>query len=263
MNINAPAPQLAPGNAGRGEGAPGGGRKSQPKPLSRKAREPAAPPLRRASPRTDVVASITARDNTPSSLQREYRAGGRVHTPSRVAPHVGRHQLPQGSSTYLRATGSGYDVLHRLRAFLARAHGALDVARVARVRLAAAQKHAAAVVRSQLLRVARGPRLRVGVVHVRSTGALRHLRMHVTRFVEPALLSARLQTSSDLEPLWTRKQQAHTLEKHRSFKPHSICSVRDALGAAAPVSCSASASTCVTWRELRESSVGGGGEKRQ
>ena len=26
--------------------------------------------------------------------------GGRVHTPSRVAPPVGRHQLPQGSSTY-------------------------------------------------------------------------------------------------------------------------------------------------------------------
>ena len=30
----------------------------------------------------------------------EYRAGGRVHAPSRVAPPVGRHQLPQGSSTY-------------------------------------------------------------------------------------------------------------------------------------------------------------------
>ena len=30
---------------------------------------------------------------TPSSLQGEYRAGGRVHTPSRVAPPVKRHQL--------------------------------------------------------------------------------------------------------------------------------------------------------------------------
>jgi len=37
----------------------------------------------------------------PSSLhlQGEYRAGGRVHTPSRVAPPAGRHQLPQRSST--------------------------------------------------------------------------------------------------------------------------------------------------------------------
>jgi hypothetical protein len=34
---------------------------------------------------------------TPSSLQKEYRAGGRVHPPSRVAPPVGRHQLPQGN----------------------------------------------------------------------------------------------------------------------------------------------------------------------
>jgi len=41
---------------------------------------------------------------TPSSLNGEYRPGGRVHTntPSRVAPSVGHHQLhPQGSSTYL------------------------------------------------------------------------------------------------------------------------------------------------------------------
>ena len=39
---------------------------------------------------------------TPGSLQGVYRDGGRVHTPSRVAPLVGRHQLhPQGSSTYL------------------------------------------------------------------------------------------------------------------------------------------------------------------
>jgi len=39
---------------------------------------------------------------TPGSLQGEYRAGGRAHTPSRVAPPVGRHQLnpPQGSSTF-------------------------------------------------------------------------------------------------------------------------------------------------------------------
>ena len=38
---------------------------------------------------------------TPSSLQGEFRAGGRFHTPSRVAPPVGRHQLPRGSFTYL------------------------------------------------------------------------------------------------------------------------------------------------------------------
>jgi len=38
---------------------------------------------------------------TPGSLTRgNYRAGGRVHTPSRVAPHEGHHQLPQGSSTH-------------------------------------------------------------------------------------------------------------------------------------------------------------------
>jgi len=30
----------------------------------------------------------------PISLQGEYRADGRVHTPSRVAPSVGHHQLP-------------------------------------------------------------------------------------------------------------------------------------------------------------------------
>jgi len=36
----------------------------------------------------------------PSSLQGKYRAGGRIHTPRRVAPPVGHHQLhPQGSST--------------------------------------------------------------------------------------------------------------------------------------------------------------------
>jgi hypothetical protein len=35
-------------------------------------------------------------------LQAEHRAGGRVHTPARVVvPPVGRHQLPQGSSTYM------------------------------------------------------------------------------------------------------------------------------------------------------------------
>jgi hypothetical protein len=37
----------------------------------------------------------------PPRFQGEYRAGGRVHTPSRVVPPVGRHQLSQGSSTYL------------------------------------------------------------------------------------------------------------------------------------------------------------------
>ena len=38
-------------------------------------------------------------ESTPGFLQGEYRAGRRVHTPSRVAPPVGRHQLhPQGSS---------------------------------------------------------------------------------------------------------------------------------------------------------------------
>ena len=33
------------------------------------------------------------------SLQGEYRAGGRAHTPSQAAPPVGRHLLPPGSST--------------------------------------------------------------------------------------------------------------------------------------------------------------------
>ena len=37
----------------------------------------------------------------PAPSRGEYRAGGRVHMPSRVAPPVGRHQLPQGSSIYL------------------------------------------------------------------------------------------------------------------------------------------------------------------
>ena len=32
-------------------------------------------------------------------------AGGRVHTPSRVAPPVGRRQLPRGSSTHLLTFG--------------------------------------------------------------------------------------------------------------------------------------------------------------
>jgi hypothetical protein len=38
---------------------------------------------------------------TPSCLQGQYTAGGRVHTPSGVALPVGRHQLPQRSTTYL------------------------------------------------------------------------------------------------------------------------------------------------------------------
>ena len=41
--------------------------------------------------------------HTPGSLQGEYRAGGRVDTPSQVAPPVGRHWLPQSSSTYFLA----------------------------------------------------------------------------------------------------------------------------------------------------------------
>ena len=46
---------------------------------------------------------IKARMTTPSSLEGEYeyRAVGRARTPSRVAPPVGRHQLPQRSSTHL------------------------------------------------------------------------------------------------------------------------------------------------------------------
>jgi hypothetical protein len=39
--------------------------------------------------------------STPSSLQRDCGADGRVQTASRVAPRVGRHQLPRGSSTKL------------------------------------------------------------------------------------------------------------------------------------------------------------------
>ena len=39
-------------------------------------------------------------DTRPARLRGEYRAGGRAHTPSRVAPPAGRHQLPQGSSTH-------------------------------------------------------------------------------------------------------------------------------------------------------------------
>jgi len=49
-------------------------------------------------------------EDMPSFLQREYRAGGRVHTPSRVAPPVGRHQLPQGSSKHHSLT-----YLHEMR----------------------------------------------------------------------------------------------------------------------------------------------------
>jgi len=49
----------------------------------------------------DFLSVLSPLPPTPSCL-REHRAGGRVHTPSRVAPPVGRHQLhPQGSSTYL------------------------------------------------------------------------------------------------------------------------------------------------------------------
>jgi len=44
--------------------------------------------------------------HTPGSLQGECRAGERVQTPSRVAPPVGRHQLPQGSSTCYSLTQS-------------------------------------------------------------------------------------------------------------------------------------------------------------
>ena len=52
------------------------------------------------------LAGVSTRQATPSSLQGEFRAGGRVHTPSRVAPRVGRHQLPQGSSTLHSLTTS-------------------------------------------------------------------------------------------------------------------------------------------------------------
>ena len=45
-------------------------------------------------------------DVVVSFLQGEYRAGGRVHTPSRVAAPVRRHQLPQGSSSHLLTQSS-------------------------------------------------------------------------------------------------------------------------------------------------------------
>ena len=48
-----------------------------------------------------VDLSCLAGECNRTSLQGEYRAGGRVHTPSRVAPPVNRYELPQGSSTYL------------------------------------------------------------------------------------------------------------------------------------------------------------------
>lgn len=40
---------------------------------------------------------------TSGSRQEEYRAGGRAHTPCRVAQPPGRQQLPRGSSTYARS----------------------------------------------------------------------------------------------------------------------------------------------------------------
>ena len=43
--------------------------------------------------RTKVSGHAGVLGSMPSSLQEEYRAGGRSHTPSRVAPSVGRHQL--------------------------------------------------------------------------------------------------------------------------------------------------------------------------
>jgi len=49
---------------------------------------------------SDFIRVSKVHCSAPGSLQGKYRAGGRVHTPSRVVPPVGRHQLPQGSSTY-------------------------------------------------------------------------------------------------------------------------------------------------------------------
>ena len=55
---------------------------------------------------------------TPSSLQvklQGWRACPHVDTPSRAAPPVGRHQLPQGSSTYLQAQHAGCLWVTRVR----------------------------------------------------------------------------------------------------------------------------------------------------
>jgi len=38
---------------------------------------------------------------TPGSLQGEHETGGRVHTPSLVAPSVGRHQLNTARQLHL------------------------------------------------------------------------------------------------------------------------------------------------------------------
>ena len=48
----------------------------------------------RPGPQSLHVRQGPTHTTTPGSLQGEYRAGGRVHTPSRVVPPVGRHQLP-------------------------------------------------------------------------------------------------------------------------------------------------------------------------
>jgi len=47
------------------------------------------------------------RGRTPGSLQGEYRAGGRVHTPSRAAPPVGRHREAAPLTYLLRGRGVG------------------------------------------------------------------------------------------------------------------------------------------------------------
>ena len=52
------------------------------------------------NPEMDWREFVQTVSSTPGSLQGQYRAGGRAHTPSRVAPPVGRNQLPQGSSAY-------------------------------------------------------------------------------------------------------------------------------------------------------------------
>jgi len=52
-----------------------------------------SPALRHHCPWPVWFASGGEQGDTPSSLQRQYRAGGRVHTPCRVAPPAGRHQL--------------------------------------------------------------------------------------------------------------------------------------------------------------------------
>jgi len=77
-------------------------------------------PLRTRPPSWPVLIRYEGCTSTPGSLQGEYRAGGRAHTPSQAAPPVERHQLhllttraptpPQVTTIYyLSKQGDGND----------------------------------------------------------------------------------------------------------------------------------------------------------